>query len=465
MTSQLIKTTGLYLLGTAGSKIVLASLIPIYAIWITPSDLGEFDFVQTAASILAPLVFVASWESVIRFAMGADRGRANRVIADLQWFAIVTGCSICVSAAVFYMLSNAEVAETILVVSTLLVAQGLAMLWQYSARSLSQRRLFAISGVVSAIVNVVLLLICCVLFDLGFVGLYVAYLISQIVIFTIIEVNCRFLAKVSFFRLPSLQSCGYLYRFSAPLVLNLIAMLAISGFGRLLITSRLGPEENGQYVLALKIGMLIAAVGSVLTMASIEETVSRIGSDSLSTFFGTMISGYWDVLLSLASLVIVFVWAMLPLLENTQYADAFNLVPAMVLFAVLSSMATTYGNAFQATLRMGAIAYTTMVAAAVCVGASLGLVEVWGATGVAAALCIGTLVLLLLRAVIAHRLIRFELPRRLPLTFGWFALVAILFLIRDSISSVVVIFTVALGLVGGMWQGFSALKRLRAISG
>ena len=45
-TGRLAKKTGLYFIGNLSSKIVSAAILPIYAFFVLPNDLGAFDNAQ-----------------------------------------------------------------------------------------------------------------------------------------------------------------------------------------------------------------------------------------------------------------------------------------------------------------------------------------------------------------------------------------------------------------------------------
>ena len=64
---KLLKKTGLYFIGNLSPKLLTILLIPIYAFYISSSELGYYDFTQTIMGILIPVVFVAIWESVLKY--------------------------------------------------------------------------------------------------------------------------------------------------------------------------------------------------------------------------------------------------------------------------------------------------------------------------------------------------------------------------------------------------------------
>jgi len=58
-----------YFIGNFGSKFLSSLLVPIYAIYLTSQDLGEYDFQLSIAQFLAPILLCAIWESVLKFSL------------------------------------------------------------------------------------------------------------------------------------------------------------------------------------------------------------------------------------------------------------------------------------------------------------------------------------------------------------------------------------------------------------
>jgi len=432
--NRFLRTSGLYFAGSAGSRVILAVLLPIYALFVEPDALGVFDFVQTSAAIAAPIFFLAVWESIIRFCMPTQAGdAAPTLLRQVARFSLGV-CAIVLTLSVLALLTFRQDAYEFAAITSLAVSQGMASIWQYSARAMGYRRLFALSGIGSAAVNLTLVLILVVVLQMQFRGLWIAFIASQIFVVLLIEGSLRLTKGVLRTRIRR-EVLGPMLRFSTPLVLNLVSLLVLNGFGRILITLELTAADNGVYVFAMKVAALVSAVGTVFTMTSIEETVARIGARSMSSFFSSMTAGLWQLLLGLATLTVVGVMVMKPLLVTTEYRESFGLIPWMLMFTVLSSMSTNYGNAFQATLRMRYVAYTTIAGVVVCVPVSIILMNAFGVTGVAVGLCIGAATTLLSRSVGAHRMIGFDESPRILWVLGAFLAVSATAVADEKVST------------------------------
>ena len=79
--NSLVKKTLIYLAGNFSSKIFGVIIIPIYATYLTASQLGKFDYQQTIAGLLNPIIVLALWEGVLRFGLKAQGNELKRVLS------------------------------------------------------------------------------------------------------------------------------------------------------------------------------------------------------------------------------------------------------------------------------------------------------------------------------------------------------------------------------------------------
>lgn len=465
MANQLVRKSAIYLVGNAASKLVTAAVIPIYAYWVSPDSLGWFDFIQTVSSVMTPVAFIAVWEGVIRY--GLDR-TALPTDAVLATAARVATLASALALGVGYLLAYLFPSSATVIVGSVTLASvtGLAQVWQYCARVKGLHRPYIFSGISAAVTNLTLIIVLVCVLKLELLGLLVSYAAGQVAIVLILEPLLR-LWRRDARRNASMAVAKVLLAFSAPLVLNLVSGFLLSGYGRILITARLGADANGPYAFALKLAAPVLAVGGVVSMATIEETVIRIGSPSLAHFLGTLIRGLWQATLGIALASLPLIRAFYVALHGTGYEESFPMVPCFLLYAVLSIMATNYGNAFQATLRMRYLPLTTLVGLAVAVVTATFLVEPWGVQGVAVSLPLGIGVSTALRAYWAHRFVAFRGSRRPAALLVVFVLTAGVTSLADLEKPAIAAFALwpALTITGvaGLWLGYQALRDLRRI--
>lgn len=402
MANQLLRKTGLYLIGNLASKVTVALIIPIYAFFVQPDSLGVFDYDQTLMLVLTPLAFFALWESILRFAINEGD---ERKLTEVVTTSVIMSCGsllFVILLAVLIWSSLPYARPYVLDVALMASAYGMAQVWQYLARGLRRPSEFVRSGVLAALVNFagILILVCGLNMQLS--GLVVSYVAGQLAVVVFLESRLRILKRLSFADLDSALAKRMLV-FSAPLAINLILISLITGFGRILITALLGPEQNGLYSFAMKFGGVVTAFGSIFSMAVVEEAILRIGKSEADSFFRKVVRNTTELLIALSLIALPVISLFFLLIANTEYYPAFSLVPAFLVYAVATVLSTVVGSVFQTVEKTEQIALTSFLGTIATVVISVFTIGRIGTLGVAWGLAAGSIVMLVLRYQFARR--------------------------------------------------------------
>ena len=402
MANQLLRKTGLYLIGNLASKVTVALIVPIYAFFVQPDSLGVFDYDQTLMLVLTPLAFFALWESILRFAINEGD---ERKLTEVVTTSVIMSCGsllFVILLAVLIWSSLPYARPYVLDVALMASAYGMAQVWQYLARGLRSPSEFVRSGVLAALVNFagILILVCGLNMQLS--GLVVSYVAGQLAVVVFLESRLRILKRLSFADLDSALAKRMLV-FSAPLAINLILISLITGFGRILITALLGPEQNGLYSFAMKFGGVVTAFGSIFSMAVVEEAILRIGKSEADSFFRKVVRNTTELLIALSLIALPVISLFFLLIANTEYYPAFSLVPAFLVYAVATVLSTVVGSVFQTVEKTEQIALTSFLGTIATVVISVFTIGRIGTLGVAWGLAAGSIVMLVLRYQFARR--------------------------------------------------------------
>lgn len=407
MASGMIRKSAIYLVGNTATKLLAVVLIPIYAFFVSASDLGLFDFVQTIAGLASIVFFGAAWEAIIRFTMAKD---AKIPPAETIRATVVIGLFGClglvVSALVTALVVGAS-AKLVFAAAGIAALTGLLNVWQYAARAMAQTKLFIVSGLTNAAVNFLAVVIFVCVLGWGVDGLILSFVAGLLLGLMILEFKLRLL-RISGWSWPPKSTVSAVLRFTAPLMLNLLTTFLLAGFGRLLITTVLGVEANGQFAFAMKVAVIVTALGQVISMASIEETVLRIGSPSLNSFYSTLISATWTLMLTGGALTVFGGWVLFLFLDNTEYGGTFILIPVLVLWGALAVLSTNYGNVFHAANKTGVIAWTSLAGLIVVMVGATATVSAGGTLAVALWMVAGMFLTVVVRRWLALRFVPFS---------------------------------------------------------
>lgn len=73
----LIKNTGIFAIGTFGSKILTLLIIPLCTHYIATDDMGVYDMVYTIIALLQPIAVLAIPESLFRWVIDAKADKKS----------------------------------------------------------------------------------------------------------------------------------------------------------------------------------------------------------------------------------------------------------------------------------------------------------------------------------------------------------------------------------------------------
>lgn len=430
-TDRLIKKTGLYFIGNLSSKIIQAAILPIYAFFITPSDLGIFDYSQVWANIFSPICFLAIWEAILKFLIAEkDKDKIKRNISSILFFVIDV---IVLTFVIVIILIRIVNIDNLVYILLMVFFMGLAHIWQYFARSLHKNKTYVVASIIGTIANFVFLLILVCIFKMGLFGLITSFIIGQAIIIIVIEYKVRILSYFNY-TMVNIKVLGDMLKYSAPLVLNLTSMVLLNGFGRTIITRYLGPEANGLYTFAMKFGTLLSTLGSVISMAMCEEAILKINDPDREDFFSNVNTKLFRLFLSMCIMSIPAVTVFYHIIGKTGYYNSLSLVPLFLLNAVLSIMSTNIGTVFQATNNTHLIFTTTVAGTIVMICVSYFLIGKFGVIGVAIAQILGSATMMLCRWGYAKKLIDIKIK---------FSIIFVLLLIYAVMS----VFSLNLGVI------------------
>lgn len=393
---NLLKKVGIYFLGNLSSKILSTLIVPIYAFYVSTKDLGSFDFFQTIMSIISPIILCGIWEAVLKFILTTDSKEDKKIITDTTFiFMVVQSLIYFLCAYLFYNIISFNIEYYFLII-LMIYFSSIVSLWQYYARALKQNKLFVISGVLSTVVNFISVLFFVVFLKKGLLGLLLSYILGQLITIFIIEYKLKIIKNIKYnnFNIYLLKK---MIIFSIPLTLNLLSGWLLSGFGRMLITLKLGSLENGLYTFANKFSLIVVLLGNVITMAIVEEAIISSKEGKLSESFGKNIENLFIIFFNGMFLALPLIKLFYTFISDTEYVNSIYYVPLLLLYAVILNMASNIGTAFQVIEKTKHLFVTTVIGGLVTVVISLIFIGEYKIYAVIVAQLLGAFVMYLSR--------------------------------------------------------------------
>lgn len=403
---QIIKKSGLYLIGNLSAKILSVLLIPIYAFYVNSYDLGTYDYSQTIMNMVVPIIFVAIWEAIIRFVLSEDDGyNLQQVITSTLIFVVtIAVISSIIMITIGTLINISNFGLTILMI----LSNGTTMIWQYYARAMKKNTIYVRASIWGTITNFIFNIIFICILKIGLLGLYLSYILGQLSILISIEYNIRIINKVKLKYFDGKLLIKML-EFSAPLVLNLISLWAISGFGKVIITNKLGNSVNGLYSFSNKFGMIITLLGSVIAMALIEEAILSKKDANFGKSFSKTINNLFSLFQSIIIVAIPCIYIFYNFISSTEYYKSIEFFYLFMIYAFFMTMSTNVGSALQAIDKTKYQFITTVIGAFTTIIISYTFIDKFNIYAVIWAQIIGAFIMLLSRYILIKKFMYFKI--------------------------------------------------------
>lgn len=204
-----------------------------------------------------------------------------------------------------------------------------------------------------------------------------------------------------------------LFAFGVPMLPHIVAGTAITYLDRLMVSTLLGVESLGVYMVAMQIGMVMVAIIEPLNKALAPWLFEQLGKDDAAVRISVVRKTYrFYASLALAGIVIaVLAQVFFDLLIGPRYAAAKMLIPWMVAGFVLQGMYYTVVNYLFYAERTGRLSIMSSFTAALGCALSYTLISTLGLVGAGVSFALNNAVLFGLVWLAASKAV--EMPWRL----------------------------------------------------
>lgn len=405
---RIVTKSLMYLIGNLSSKILVTILVPIYAFYVQSEDFGNYDLAQTLMNIIIPIVFMAIWEAILKFTLSSKKEQNTKHIINTSLiFVIGVSTLYCIVATAISIFVDIKPLEYTLMI-IMILSHGLTQIWQYYCRALQNNKLYVIAGILGTVFNFISTIILVCGLYLGIIGLYISYIIGQITIIFIIEIKLHVGHYLDFKKFDGCTLIEML-KFSSPLVLNTISMWLIPLLMRLIVKNHLGISSTGLYAFANKFNLIVNLIGTVVTMAVIEEAILSAAEEGAIDKFKDTIQQLFRIFQTLIIIAIPAVYIFYRFIKNTEYFVTVHYIAWFLAYATAMTLSSNVGSIFQVIEKTQYQFVTTLLGGGAGVIVSLLLVNKIGMTAVLFGQFVGAITILLMRYFVAWKIVKFNI--------------------------------------------------------
>lgn len=404
--ARFIRSSGIFFLGNILSKAIAFLLLPMYTGYIQASDMGYYDVSVTYLNMVVSILFFEIWSAVLRFMYDYNE-------TEKKYNAVKSGVIIFIGSTVVYLGLATVLGIFVDIEYFLLIIiygwiQCIGTFYSFTARGLNRNIDFAISGILSVIVNAVVNILFIVYLNIGFASMYYGFILGTITQIAYLEFRTHLLVKSVKLKID-FKEIKQMFIYAIPLCVNTVSYWLLTGYNRLVVNWVIGTEANGMLAIGNRFGTIITLVTTCFTYAWQDISFSKIGDDKeKAVFYSNACNLYTKFLLAGLLVVTPFCYWIFELMINESYYEAKATIPYFLLVGVLSAISSFIGNVFYAIKDTKTIFISTVISAVVNVIIAFPLVKILGMNGANISAAIGFLINIIIRCCILRKKVGFR---------------------------------------------------------
>lgn len=402
---DLFKNTSYVVVGSIGAKIVGFLMLPLYTRWLSPSDYGITDVIDTYANLLMCFVALDISDAIFIFPVGETYENIKKYYSTGFYFTLFC-CILC--AGVFWLLSflNMEGGfySNLWLIYGVLISSLFQRYTQDFCRGIKKMSVFSFTGIIQSFTIA------------GSSFLLVPYWGVLGFVLSCILGNClsgffAFIYSGSYRYLSFLKfDFGYLKSmliYSVPLVPTGLMWWMVSGLNRPLLETYSGFFAIGLFAVANKLPSLLNMVFGFFQKAWVVTVVEEYKKEDFSAYYNKIFRVVFSMQTLLCIVITIFSKCFIHLMTTDEYYEAWIYVPILSVAVLFSNTSSFCGTIFSASRKSKYILYSVIVGGIAAVLFNFVLIPLWGLWGACIAICLSHLANSISRILFSGKMVRF----------------------------------------------------------
>lgn len=431
---DLLINTIYFFIGSLGAKVINFVLLPLYTLWLSPSDYGVVDLINSYNNILLMFVGLGVADALVVFPLGKSEDEIKSIFSTALLFHLAT----CVLFFILFFVVDyfgkasfiGSIADYMWFMFAILVCNTTSRLFQYFCRGIKKMSVFSYTGILSSVLTALFGVL--LIPQMGIKGFLMSGLISGVgTIFFIILYSKSF--RYFSFKSYSSTQLKDMLRYSIPLIPNLLMWWLILSMNRPLMERTIGIAAVGLFAVAIKIPDIIQMFYSFFHQAWIVTAVEQYGQLDFDSYFNKVLQFLTSFQTIICLGVMLFGQLIFNLFINVRYSDALQFVPILCVCMIFSNIATFLSSIFNANKQTSYIFYSVIIVAVVAAVLNFVLIPTMGIWGACIALLVAQISATLSRTVFVCKYVKIERIDYHLLNIGVCVLGALGFLIESPV--------------------------------
>lgn len=393
---ELVKNTLILGLGKVSTQLVSFLLLPLYTLFLSPSEYGTVDLIITYIALLVPAVTLQLEMASFRFLVDARSSEHDKkqIISNILQ---VVSMILVVCIALFLIVNVVIPIQYAGLILLNICVTIFSNLFLQFARGVGDNKKFAIACIIAGLVTLLSTVLLIVLAHMGAGGMLLSIALANLGCVLYLFFALKLYRYISF-KAQDKKLQKKLIEYSFPLVPNGISWWVIHVSDRTIISIIIGVAANGIYAVANKYAAIFSSAFSIFSMSWTESASMHINDKDRDKFFSETSNASIRLFGSLGLVLIAYIPLAFPFLINVSYSEAYLYIPILIVAAFFNAIVGLYSAVYVAKKMTKQVANTSIIAAVINIALTIVLMKLIGLYAAA----ISTAVAFLAMAIYRH---------------------------------------------------------------
>lgn len=380
--SALLKNMGILTIGNFGSKILSYFLVPIYTLYLTTSEYGLFDLIQSSINLLIPILTINMSAVILRFSL--DENADFKSIFSIAIKISLIG--ILFISIILFVNSKIELFTPLKGLSIffilLYIFSLFAQLLTAFAKGIGDLYGMTISSIVFSISLFLFTVAFLSFFSMGLIGYLLANIISNIIVSCYLVIRIQAWKYISFNDTSNKLQVEML-AYGGPLIMTTIGWWINNISDRFIVTALCGLSINGIYSVAYKLPTILSIFQNIFNQAWQLSTVDVYDKKDSNGFFRDIYLIYNTFMVLLCSILISSCRLLAIFLFSKNFYNAWIYVPFLLISVVFGSLIGVMDGIYQAVKDSRIQSVSVLIGAIFNIVCNVIFIKIFGSIGAA----------------------------------------------------------------------------------
>lgn len=367
------KNTIIIFIGTLCTKLMSFLLLPLYTGFLTPSDYGTLELLNTIISLLVPIISLHIDQGTFRYLV-ENRGnekKQNQLISSSFILLIIL---LSAYLLIFFLINPLIINKyKYLLIINIIFNSIITLLLQIS-RGLGDNKNYSISSFFIASITIFCNIFFLVSLHLKISGMLISTIIGEIIgiLYLIIKLKIYNKFSIKYFNINSIRN---ILKYSIPLIPSEISWWIFSVSDRFIVSIFLGLTATGILSVSYKLSSIYIVIYNIINLSLTEIISLHIKDKDIDKLFNNIYKSVLSFFTSIGILLIAFMPIIFKILINSKYNMAYNLIPIAIIASILQVIVGLNGTIYAANKNTKALANTSIISSIVNLSIDLLLIK------------------------------------------------------------------------------------------